>query len=204
MNNLLQRISLILLMIISTILFIAPTFAQEALPTSTYFYYGRQVTLDEISQIATHRFQEIGTYIDCVYVSEADDNPSTADYHQEFECFNTPNEARQFIQQLRLAGYIDSFEQLSDVEVQTNCPYWAVYSQSFHIATSLTGSICTGQSIAVSVGIWSVWDGASNDIRLSDNPGYPGLRWTFSSTQYTLSAGPGGSRQAYHCETSGC
>lgn len=205
MNKLLHHTTpLHLLILISTILCIAPASAQETPPESTHFYYGQQLSLEEISQIATHQLQETNTYIDCVHVTEPDDNPSIADYFQEFECFNTLSEARRFNQQLPSddTRYEDSFEPLSDVELRTSCPYWAVYSQSFHIAWA--GSICAGQATYVTAGIWSLWDAADNSIRLSDNPNHPGLRWTFNSTQYTLSVGPGGSRNAYHCDIPSC
>lgn len=208
MNHLLRRVTLISpILLMCAILYSLPATAQESQPTSTYFYYGQQVDLDQMGQIASHRYQEIGRDIDCVYVPASADNSTSPDYHQVFECFDTPNEARRFNQQMRSSDtrYADTLAEAPyNAQTQTSCPYWAVYSQSFHIASSWAGSICAGQAVYVSAGIWSLWNSASNDIRLSDNPNYPGLRWTFGWTQYALPAGPGGARQAYHCTNTIC
>lgn len=185
---------------------IGSALAQELIPDSIYFYYGRQMTLEEVNHIASERFSRTGAYTDCVYVPSSDDSPSRADYNQVFECFDTPQEAHDFSLQLRAndARYTTPSTNATNFETFTSCDHWAIYSQSFHVSSSWVEDICVGQTIWTSSGIWSLWDAANNEVRLSDNPSYLGQRWTFGWTQYTLSAGPGGSRHAYHCTTAIC
>src|SRR5690606_28634302 len=62
----------LLIIFVFLLLPIGSALAQELIPDSIYFYYGRQMTLEEVNHIASERFSRTGAYTDCVYVPSSD------------------------------------------------------------------------------------------------------------------------------------
>lgn len=195
-----------MLFLLVVLLPMGSAFAQELSPVGMYFYYGRQMTVDEIGKIASERFSMTGAYTDCVYVPSSDYSPSRAEVTQVFHCFNTTLEARAFSLEVKAQfGELDqpNPDVSAGADAQLNSTIrWSIFAHTFH--TGWLGDITVGQTFWTSTGIWSLNDFANNEVRLSDNPSFPGQRWTFGWTQFALSSGPGGARHAFHCTTAVC
>jgi len=204
-----------LFLIVMFVFVLLPTgsaWAQDLISV-TYFYYGEQLTDEEMREIAADRFYTTGEYTTCAYVPSDDYSPTSVEANVTFHCFNTSDEARTFKLTIR-----EKYQHLDQpnvaVQPDPNVPseeiktassssvHWSIFAHSFH--TGWLGDITVGQTFWTSTGIWSLNDFANNEVRLFDNPGYPGQQWDFGWTQLALPAGPGGARHALHCTNPTC